>query len=156
DAAAPGVARGRQTAAEGLMLRGAAEQARDRVLEQERLVRRARIGLAAWLGDEAKRPLGAAPDTARLAHGREALVAQLHEHPMLRVLDERENLARAEVDLARSTRKSDWSVQFGYAQREPAFSNMVSVMVAMDLPWQTERRQDRDVATKIAEAERVH
>ncbi len=155
DAAAPGIARGRLTAAEGFMLRGAAEQARDRTIDQERVVRRARIALAAWLGDEAKRPLGTAPDTSRLPHSRDALLTQLHEHPMLRILDERENLARADVELARTTKKSDWTLEVGYAQRAPAFSNMVSVMVGMDLPWQTERRQDRDIASKIAEADQA-
>ncbi|MGH8675555.1 MAG: TolC family protein, partial [Burkholderiales bacterium] len=155
DTAPSGVARGRQTAADGFMLRGAVEQARDRVIEQQRMVRRARIALAAWLGDEAKRPLGALPDTSRLLHSRDTLLAQLLEHPMLRMLDERERLARADTELARTTKKSDWSVEFGYAQREPYFSNMITVMVALDLPWQAERRQDRDIASKLAEAEQV-
>ena len=155
DTVAAGVARGRQTAADGFMLRGAVEQARDRVIEQERMVQRARISLAAWLGDEAKRPIGVLPDTSRLLHPHEALLAQLHEHPMLRMLDEREKLARAETELARTTKKPDWSLEVGYAQREPYFSNMITVMVAMDLPWQAERRQDRDIASKLAEAEQV-
>jgi len=155
DTATAGIARGRQTPAEGIMLRGAVEQARDRVIEQDRLVQRARIALASWLGGEAQKPLGPPPDTAPLVHGREHLLAQLQEHPMLRMLDDRENLARAEVELARATRKSDWTLEVGYAQRAPAFSNMVSVMVAMDLPWHTERRQDRDIASKLAEADQV-
>ena len=155
DTVAAGLARGRQTAADGFMLRGAVEQARDRVIEQERLTRRARIALAAWLGDEAKRKLGAPPDTSRLAHAREALLAQLQEHPMLRMLDERERLALADAELAKTTKKSDWSLEIGYAQRAPAFSNMITVMVAMDLPWHAERRQDRDIASRLAEAEQV-
>ena len=155
DAVAAGVARGRQNAADSFTLRQVLEQANDKVIEQEKAVRKARIQLAAWLPAGANRPLGAPPDTARIAHPREHLVAQLAEHPMLRVYDERESLARSEVELARSTKKSDWSLQVGYSQREPAFTNMISVMVAMDLPWQTERRQDRDVASKLAEAEQV-
>jgi outer membrane protein TolC len=155
DAAAAALVRGRQTAAEAFMLRGAVEQARDRVIEQERLVQRARIALEAWLGDDAKKALGAPPDTSRLAHGRDTLLAQLREHPMLRVLDERESLARADVEVARATKNSDWTLEIGYAQRAPAFSNMISVTVAMDLPWQTEHRQDRDIASKLAEAEQV-
>ena len=154
DTSAVAVARGRQTAADGLMLRGAVEQAHDRVIEQERMVRRARIALGAFLGDDARRPLGAGPDTSRLEHSREALLA-LHEHPMLQMLDERERLARADVELARTAKKSDWSLEVGYAQREPAFSNMITVMVSMDLPWQAERRQDRDIASRLAEAEQL-
>ena len=155
DAAAAGVARGRQTAAESFMLRGSAEQARDRVLDQQRQITRARAMLESFLGAEAKRPLGAPPDTATLVHVRESLLARLHEHPVLRVLDGRENLARAEVELARTTKNPDWSLEVGYAYRRPTFDNMVTVMVAFELPWQAEKRQDRDIASKLAELEQA-
>jgi outer membrane protein TolC len=151
DAVPSAIARGRQTAAEGYALRQAFEQANDRVIEQERLAARARIGLAALLGEAANRPVATAPDTSRLAHGEDHLVAQLEAHPELRVLSERENLARAEVDLARSTRRSDWMLEVGYGQRRPYFDNMLSVTVSFDLPWQAERRQDRDIASRLAE-----
>lgn len=152
---AAGVARGRQGAAEGFMLRGTLEQARDKVLDQERMVERARIALAALLGEEAKRPLGAAPDLDSFSHPRDALVTRLEEHPELRVLDLRQDLARAEVELARASKRSDWSLEVGYGQRSPAFDNMLTVMLAIDLPWRAERRQDRDVASRLAELERA-
>ena len=155
DAAVAGVARGRQSAAETFMLRGAVEQARDRALDQQRMVERARHTLAAFLGEAAKRPLGAPPDLGSLSHPREALVARLLDHPQLRVLDVRQDLARADVELARASKRSDWSVEVGYGQRRPAFDNMLTVMVAIDLPWQAERRQDRDVASRLAELEQV-
>ncbi len=155
DAAASGVVRGRQSAAEGYALRSAVEQVNDRIIEQERAVEKARNALAAWIAGEAGRPLAAPPDTSLIAHGFEHLVGRLDEHPVLRVLDEREALARAEVELAKSTRERDWSLQVGYAQREPAFSNMISVAVAIDLPFAKERRQDRDVASSIAAAEQA-
>jgi outer membrane protein TolC len=149
------ISRGRATAAEGFMLRHAFEQANDRVIEQQRVVARARIMLASWIGDEAKRPLGAPPDMARFAHPREDLVDRLTEHPQVRVFDQRESLARAEVELARSMRKSDWMVEVGYGQRRPYFDNMLTVMIAFDMPWQTERRQDRDIASRLAEMEQA-
>jgi outer membrane protein TolC len=155
EAVAPGIARGRQTAAEGFMLRQAFEQANDRVIEQERMAARARIMLASWIGDEAKRPLGDPPETSRFTHAREDLVAQLGEHPQLRVLDQRENLARAEVELARSTKRPDWMLEVGYGQRRPYFDNMLTVMVGFELPLRAERRQDRDVASRLAELEQA-
>ena len=155
DAVTAGVARGKQTAADSFMLRGSTEQARDRVLDQQRQIRRARAMLESFLGAEAKRPLGAPPDTATLLHARESLLARLHEHPVLRVLDERENLARAEVELARTTKNPDWSLEVGYAYRRPTFDNMITVMVAFELPWQAEKRQDRDIASKLAELEQA-
>ena len=150
-----GVARGRQSVAEGFVLRGAVEQARDKVIDHERLVERSRLNLSALLGKEARMPLGSAPDLASLAHSREALTARLHEHPQLRVLDGRQDLARAEVDVARASKRSDWSLEVGYGVRRPSFDNMLTVMVAIDLPWQAERRQDRDVASRLAELQQV-
>jgi outer membrane protein TolC len=155
DSVPSAIARGRQTAAEGYALRQAFEQANDRVIEQERLAARARIVLGSLLGEAASRPLTAVPDTSRLAHGEDHLVAQLEAHPELRVLSQRENLARAEVELARSSRKSDWMLEVGYGQRRPYFDNMLSVTVSFDLPWQTERRQDRDIASRLAEVEQA-
>jgi len=155
EAVAAGVASGRQGSAESFMLRGAAGLARDRETEQDRAVARARIALAVWLGAEAERPLASPPDTARPPQPLSALLARLPEHPRLQVFDRREQLAHSEADLARSTKSSDWSLQIGYAQREPAFSNMLSVMVMLDLPWQAERRQDKDIAARLAEIERV-
>jgi outer membrane protein TolC len=32
---------------------------------------------------------------------------------------------------------------------------MLTVMISFDLPWQTERRQDRDIASKLAEVEQA-
>lgn len=155
EAANAGVARGRQSAADSLMLRSGLEQARDRVIDQERLIERSRYALAALIGDDAKRPLGTPPDLERLPHAREALIAQLADHPQLRVLEVRQDLARAEVELARAGRRSDWSVEVAYGHRAPAFDNMLSVMVAIDLPWRAERRQDRDIAARLAELDQV-
>ncbi len=155
DAAPSGVARGRQTAADGYALRTALEQANDRVIEQERAVAKARNALAAWIGTEAGRALAPPPDTTRFAHAPDHLVATLSEHPTLRVYDERESLAQAEVALAKSTRERDWSLEVGYAQRGPNFDNMLSVVVAIDLPFAKERRQERDVASKLAEVEQA-
>ena len=155
DAVAASVVRGRSSAADSFMLRSALEQTRDRVIDQERMISRARIALAAFLGEEAKRPLGAASDTGKLAYSREALLARLQQLPQLRVFDERESLARAEIELARSMKSPDWSLEVGYSQRRPVFDNMLTAMVAIELPWQAERRQDKDIASKLAEADQV-
>lgn len=155
DALPAAIARGRQSAADAFMLRQALEQANDRVIEQERIVARARIMLASFIGDEAARPLADPPDTARLSHPREHLVARLSEHPQLRAFHEREALAQAEVDVARSTKRSDWMLEVGYGQRRPYFDNMLTVMVGFELPWRTAHRQDRDVASRLAEVEQA-
>ena len=68
---------------------------------------------------------------------------------------QREALARAEVDVARSTARSDWALEVGYGYRRPNFDNMLTVMVSIDLPWQKGQRQDRDIASKLAEADQA-
>jgi outer membrane protein TolC len=155
DAVSAGIARGRQTAAEGFALRHAFEQANDRVIEQDRMIAKARIALAVLIGEEAKRPLAAPPDTTRFAHPREHLVARLAEHPQLQAFERREGLARAEVDVARSGRKSDWMLEVGYGYRRPLFDNMLTVMVGFELPWRAEYRQDRDIASRLAEVDQA-
>jgi outer membrane protein TolC len=116
---------------------------------------RSRIMLASFIGDEARRPLGEAPDLSRFAHPREHIVERLAEHPQLRFFDRKEGLARAEADLARSTRRTDWMLEVGYGQRRPYFDNMLTVMISFDLPLRTEHRQDRDIASKLAEVDQA-
>jgi outer membrane protein TolC len=155
DSLSSAIARGRSGATDAFMLRQAREQANDRVIEQERMAERARIMLASFIGDEAKRTLAEPPDTARFAQGREHLVARLAEHPQLRTFEQREALARAEVELARSGKRPDWMLEVEYGQRRPYFDNMLTVMVGFELPWRAERRQDRDIASRLAELEQA-
>jgi outer membrane protein TolC len=151
----PAVSAGRMTPANAIAARTAVETARDRILEQQRMMARARATLAAFLGEAAERPLGPAPNIRSLTHAPVALVAGIESHPDQRVFEEREALAASEIALAASTRKPDWSWEVSFGQREPRFSNMVSVMVSMDLPMRKAARQDRDVATRVKQLEQA-
>lgn len=142
------ISAGRQTTGDALALRGATEAAQDRIIEQDRAIERARFALAAWLPEDALRPLADPPETSRFEHAPTALLAELHEHPDQRVYAEREALARADLALAANSKKPDWSLELSYGQRGPAFDNMISLMVSVDLPWETAKRQDRDIAAK--------
>src|SRR5467141_3795769 len=155
DTVSAAIASGRQNTADALALRGAGVAAQDRVIEQDRTIERARYALAAWLREDAARPLADPPDTGRFDHPPTALLDNLHEHPEQRVYAEREALARTDVALATNSKKSDWSLEVAYGQRGPAFSNMISVMVSIDLPWEAEKRQDRDLAAKRLLAEQA-
>ena len=134
DTVSAAVSGGRISPAGAVALRSALELARDRVLEQQRIVLRAQAALAALVGGAAQRPLAVAPDTGALAHAPDALVGGLETHPALRVYQEREALAQSEVALASSSAKPDWSVEVLYGQRTPNFSNMLTVMFSFDLP----------------------
>jgi outer membrane protein, heavy metal efflux system len=151
----PAVAAGRMTPAMAVAARAAAETVQDRILEQQRSAARARATLAALIGEAADRPLDRAPDINTLAHAPTALLAGIEAHPDQRVFAQREALAASEVALAASTRKPDWGWEVSFGQREPRFSNMVSVMVSMDLPLWRGTRQDRDVAARVKQLEQV-
>lgn len=155
ETAAAAVAGGRLAPADAIAVRAAVEQARDRLAQHERTIERARIALARLVGDAASQPPGAAPDTAALPASRRELLVRLHEHPAVRAAERQAAVAQADVAVAGSTKTPDWSLLVSYGQRSPNFSNMVSVLVAIDLPIAAERRQDRDVAAKHALAERA-
>lgn len=154
-AISPAIARGRQSPTEAFVARQALEETNDRLIEQDRAITKARIALASWIADEARRPLGAPPDTAQLPRAAEELLAQLADQPQLRALERREALARAEVDMARTERRTDWMLEVEYGQRRPYFDNMVTVMVSFPLSLWRDQRQDRDIASRLAEVEQA-
>jgi outer membrane protein TolC len=149
------VSGGRSTTADALMARIALENVRDDVLDQQRMLQKARVQLAQLVGDDAQRPLGEGPDTGRLPQSLEVLVASLDAHPTLAVYDARETAARSDIALAQSMKKPDWGVEVSYGQRSPYYSNMLTVMFSMDLPVLAANRQDRDIAAQHAQLEKV-
>ena len=57
-------------------------------------------------------------------------------------------MARAELRMAEAGKSPDWSVEVSYAQRGPAFENMASIMVRMDLPFFQGKRQDPTIESR--------
>jgi outer membrane protein TolC len=149
------IAAGRAPAADGFMARSALETARDQVIDQERVLGRARIALAAFVGEDAQRPVGAAPDTSRLAAPVATLLESLDRQPTLQVLERRAALAQSDVAVAQSTKTPDWGVELSFGQRTPYFSNMLTLMFSVDLPVFPADRQDRDVAASLAQVDRA-
>jgi outer membrane protein TolC len=149
------IAAGRVPAADGFTARSALESVRDQVIDQERMLARARIQLASFIGDEAKRSVGAPPDTAQLPVPVEALLQSVDRQPTLQVLESRQALAQSDVDVAKSGKSPDWSVELLFGQRTPNFSNMATLMFSVDLPIAAARRQDRDVAASLAQVDRA-
>ncbi|MFM9884175.1 MAG: TolC family protein [Burkholderiales bacterium] len=155
DASAPALTAGRVTAAEVHALRGALEMIRDRAIAQERLVERASIDLVRLIGEPARRSNAPLPDFTRAAFTSAELDVRLATHPAILVAGTQLRIASAEVDAARAGKSPDWAVELSYSQREPSFSNMVSLMVQVDLPLWQAKRQDRDVAARVAGLERM-
>ena len=141
---------GRGSLVDVLTARSALVALDDRASELARRVSAAKISLARWVGDVSDAPLaGNAPiDTIRLDP--RTLDTDLEHHPQLAVLARQEAIAAADVTVAQTNKKADWSVGVMYSQRGSAYSNMISVNVSVPLQWDQKNRQDREVAAKLA------
>lgn len=146
---------GRASQADVLSARAAVAQFDDRMDDAARRVRSAKISLARWVGDIADQPLSGQPaiDTIRLDPA--SLDTQLAHHPEIAVLNKQVDVAATEAKLAEANKKSDWTVEVGYAQRGPGYSNMISFGVSVPLQWDQKNRQDRELAAKLVTAEQA-
>jgi outer membrane protein TolC len=149
------ISEGKASAAEAIAARALRATLADRAQEAEQKARRATATLTRWLGDDALRPLGAAPNYADIrVHHASALEADLESHPHLAMYAPMEAMAEAEMRLAAAAKKPDWSVEVSYGQRG-LFSDMVSVMFRVDLPIFASRRQDPVTLSKAKQLEKV-
>lgn len=149
------LAAGKSALAESFAARSLRAQLVDRELELLRNERRAVAVLSRWLGADADRPAAAVPDVSRLPHPESHLLARLEEHPHLTQYAPAVAAAEADLRLAQLASKPDWSVELSYGQRGAAFENMVTLMVRMDLPLFTERRQDPAARSRALQLEQA-
>lgn len=84
-----------------------------------------------------------------------ALRARLDTLPRLQALDAEARVADADTELARADKRPDWRVGTSYGRRDPAFGDMVSVTVSIDLPFFGKRRQDPLIAARESEVSRA-
>lgn len=121
----------------------------DRRSELAADVARAQAMLARFTGDPQADVSGDLPmfeiDRARLRAGLVSL-------PRLQVLDAGIGAADADTELARADKRPDWRVSTSYGRRDPAYGDMVSVGISIDLPLFTRRRQDPKIAARESEA----
>ena len=149
------LAGGKGQATDPFAARLAVAQLFDRITDAERLVARSQSQLARWIGDVAKLPLDPPPAFDKLTRRHEDLIGGIDSLPHLAMYAPLQAIAEADVSLAREAKYPDWSLEVAYAQRGPAFSNMLSIGVRIDLPIFQSRRQDPAIAAKTALAERV-
>lgn len=154
DAALAAVRAGRGTQADVVAARQAMAQLEDRLAEAEREVQVARIALGRWVADAASRPLAGTPPWDRAQAGQD-IPARVAAHPRQRALQQQEGVADAEVAAASAERRPDWSVELMYSQRGSAFGDMVSVNLSVPLQTGRAQRQDREVAARRANVERL-
>jgi len=111
--------------------------------------------LARWVGTASEAPLAGKPDIEAIRLDSRSLDTQLAHHPQIASLAKQSEIAATEVRLAQANKKTDWSLEMMYSQRGSAYSNMVSVSVAIPLQWDQKKRQDRELAAKLAMADQA-
>lgn len=84
-----------------------------------------------------------------------ALRATLTSLPRWQALDAEARAADADTELARADKRPDWRVGTSYGRRDPAYGDMVSVTVSIDLPFFSKRRLDPLIAARESEASRA-
>lgn len=124
----------------------------DRRSELTAEVAKAQVKLARFTGDPQADVSGAPP---ALEVDRTQLIAGLGALPRLQALDAGIGVADADTELARADKHPDWRVNTSYGRRDPAYGDMVSVGVSIDLPLFGKRRQDPKIAARASEAERA-
>ena len=115
-------------------------------------IARAKAKLIRFTGDADPQTAGEPPvvsvDDLRLR-------ASLGALPALRARDAATRSAEAQTQIARADKHPDWTVSASYGRREPAYGDLVSVGVSIDLPLFAKRRQDPKIAAAASEAERT-
>jgi outer membrane protein TolC len=122
---------------------------RNRATEAAAQSKRARITLTRYIGPAAELPLGAPPDFTRLPD--RARYADVDAQPELRLARAQESVAAANAALAGAAKLPDWSAEVSYAVRGSPYSNMISLMFSIDLPWSPGTRQEREQVAKLKE-----
>jgi outer membrane protein TolC len=135
---------------ETLVQRALQAAVQNAVTELQAREQRARAVLARWVGEVAWRPLE--PLTAMgMPDPLPELEAGLERHPELLAAQQGIDAARTEAELARQAYKPDWSVDLVYGIRGDDRTDLLKLMVGVDLPVFGANRQDRRLAARLAE-----
>lgn len=105
--------------------------------------------LQRWVGDVASQRLGPAPSIERTRLTEQELGRAIEQHPEIGVMNARERVALAEVEMARKEKSVDWTWSLTYSKRGPLFADMLSLGVSVPLLLDQTRKQDRDVAAQL-------
>jgi outer membrane protein TolC len=133
---------------EVLALTSAQGSAEDETAEVRQQQAATQAALERWLGVQAGEP-AALPPLPIPEEG-----AYVNEHPAVLAAHRDIGVARKDAELARTSRQPNWSWEVSYSQRA-GYPNMVSAGVSIPLTVAPARRQDRDIASKLALTEKA-
>ena len=147
---------GKGSQADVFSVRSAVAQIEDRIAQADRQVLAANTRLARWIGEAAAQPLDRLPAMDKSAVELTQLDTVVAHHPQIAVLKRQEDVAQADVVIAKTNQRADWSAELMFSQRGSAFSNMISINLSVPLQWDQKNRQDRELAAKLALVEQAH
>ena len=131
--------------------RAAAATLQDRLSKIDRQSRSAGLMLARWVGaSAADRPGAGAPPWQSTPLQGDVSSAHIQRHPDLLAISAEIDAAESEARLAQASKKPDISLEASYAQRGPAFSNMLSIGISIPLQWDPANRQNRELGARLA------
>lgn len=146
---------GRGSQADILAARSALLALQDRASELGRRLLVARTMLVRWTGASSEVALAGLPNIDKIRLDPATIHIDLAHHPQIAVMNKQEDIVQAEANLAHANRRADWSVEVAFQQRGAAYSNMVSIGVSVPLQWDRTKRQDRELASKLAMVEQT-
>ncbi len=147
------LASGQDAADAAIAARIEASRLEDRRAVVESDVVASRAELERWIGDTGDIRPGPAAPTFAIEPAR--MRSHVEHHVAVAAAAAETSLARADVELARSERYSDWSWDVMYGRREPSFSDMISVGVTFSLPLFQSSRQAPRIEARYADLRRA-
>ncbi|MCE7521890.1 TolC family protein [Alloalcanivorax xenomutans] len=126
-----------------------------RLYDASAAVDAAKARLARWVGTLETDRLAIPP-----ALDQTRITAHLSDHkpdalPSLARISAQRRSALADADVARAEARADLTWSLMYTQRSEPFSDLASIGVSFPLQWNKKNRQQRQVAAKLAEADRL-
>ncbi|UCH47516.1 MAG: TolC family protein [Betaproteobacteria bacterium] len=142
----------RANAAEVSAARVELELLRDREQAQLGMKHAARARLARWVGERAAAPLPVALPEKPQPANTDSLARDVATHPRLEAAQVQARIAETEARLANLSTRPDWRMEVAYGHRAPKFGSMISLQFQIDMPILQDRRQNRSIAARLAEA----
>jgi outer membrane protein TolC len=116
----------------------------DRGEEFEQAIKKSRILLARYIGQEASlRPLFGGYDDLKAPHSLTFIERKLRSHPDLRIDAARIKAGEKAVAIAHENYKPRWGVDLSYGQRGARRPDLASAMITLTVPIFTAKRQDK-------------
>lgn len=116
----------------------------------------AQSDLQRWVGGtRADYALAEPVNTRALSTSEQTLIAEVHRHPELRMLEQMEAMAKAEAEVKQQEKQADWTLSVMYAGRGPEFSEMLTLGASRPLFVNPGNRQNAEFAAATALADQA-